>query len=182
VGLGLYCLIKYQYLPKFFDYKSWFLISLAFGFLLIGSTIVSRIESRWLFQSKILILITVCSVLGNLRIKTLAKQSLFHLQFLPFLLISSVYNLDSSKFTVMRDQPSLVVLELGRISPRFIDWRLAINHSGKPMPTSWQIADGKIFTQLINEPELVSDCSNITNCITVDLRDARLDFKIKQNF
>jgi hypothetical protein len=180
IGLGLYHLIKYQCLPKFFDYKSWFLISLAFCFLLIGSTIVSRIEGRWLFQSTILIAIIIYSALGNLKITTLAKQSLFHLQILPFLLISSVYNLDSSNFTVRRDQTSLVVLELERISAKFIDWRLAINHSGKPIARSWEFAYGRVFTQLINGPELVSDCSNIPNCVTVDIWDARLDFKIRK--
>ena len=171
IGLGLYYMIKYKYLPKFFDYKSWFLISLAFCFLLIGSTIVTRIEGRWLFQSEILIAISICSALGNLKITTLAKQSLFHLQILPFLLISSIYNLDSSKFTVRRDTTSLVVLELERISDKFIDWSLAVN-------PSWEFADGEIFTQLTNQPELVSDCWNIPNCVTVYLRKASWDYKI----
>ena len=180
IGIGLYYLIKYKYLPKFFDYKSWFLISLAFCFLLIGSTIVTRIEGRWLFQSKILIAIAICSALGNLKITALAKQSLFHLQILPFLLISSIYNLDSSKFTVRRDQTILVVLELERISDKFIEWRLAVNRSGEPITSSsWEFAYGKIFTQLTNQPELVSSCWNIPNCVTVDLPEASLNFKVR---
>ena len=184
IGLGLYYLIKYKYLPKFFDYKFWFLISLAFCFLLIGSTIISRIEGRWLFQSEILIAITIYSALGNLKITTLAKQSLFHLQILPFLLISSIYNLDSSKFTLTRDRTSSIVLELERISPKFIDWKLAANLSGKPISisSSWEFAYGRVFTQLTNQPEIVSDCLNIPNCVTVDFSESRLDFNISQNF
>ena len=184
IGLGLYYLIKYQYLPKFFDYKSWFLISLALCFLLISSTIISRIEGRWLFQSEILIAITIYSALGNLKITTLAKQSLFHLQILPFLLISSIYNLDSSKFTLRRDRTSSIVLELERISPKFIDWKLAATRSGKPISisSSWEFAYGRVFTQLITQPEIVSDCSNIPNCVNVDFSESRLDFNISQNF
>ena len=136
------------------------------------------------FQSEILIAITIYSALGNLKITTLAKQSLFHLQILLFLLISSIYNLDSSKFTLRRDRTSSIVLELERISPKFIDWKLTANRSGKPISilSSWEFAYGRVFTQLINQPEIVSDCSNIPNCVTVDFSESRLDFNISQNF
>ena len=46
-------------------------------------------------------------------------------------------------------------------STKNIDWKVNITLLGEPTPTSSQFACGTTQTQLSNQPEIVSDCSNV---------------------
>jgi len=173
----LFHVIRQKSCSKFIDYKFWFLLSLLIFFLIPGSTVISRIEARWLFQSQILLLLLGLSILDNSSVKNLFR--LFSIiQVLAFIGISTFYNLHSDDYTALRNQPSSVLVELEKVSPTSGTWNLAINHTGPPMPTWWQFAYGGSFSQLSNPPTLVPSCSNVENCLTVYLYGADLDFKI----
>lgn len=171
--------IRQKPLAEIVNYKFWFLGSLLIFFLIPGSTVISRIEARWLYQSQVLLLILFFSITNQ----TFFKKTFFHVlsfvQVLAFIGISTLYNFHSSDFTTMRNQASSVIAELEKVSPSSGTWHLAINHSGLTMPTSWQFAYGESFSQLSNPPTVVTDCSKFENCLTVYLQDASLDFEIR---
>ena len=174
----LFHIIRQKSCSKFIDYKFWILLSLLIFFLIPGSTVISRIEARWLFQSQILLLLIGFSILHNSSVKNLFR--LFSIiQVLAFIGISTIYNLHSDDYTALRNQPSSVLVELEEVSPTSGAWNLAINHTGPPMPTWWQFAYGGSFSQLSNPPTIVESCSNVKNCLTVYLYGADLDFKIR---
>jgi hypothetical protein len=126
------------------------LLGLALSCLIPAASVVQRIEARWLFASQILILLAsttgVCAVMKSRRS--------FAGSVLPaaFLCLGVAYLPSSDSFTVLRDQPTMVLDLLSERAPTNGPWSLVITQSDRDVSTEWQFGYGDALSQLPNPP------------------------------
>ena len=152
-----------------------------------SATVVQRIEFRWLFIPQALLLLLFTTCVSKYLINSRLKIPALLLPLLCFALISLHYRGDSKSFTLLRDQPSMLISSLEKVAPRQGYWILSLQQSDVTMPTYWQLGYGGVFTQMKNPPYLLvakpDDCAAINAnlpCISVFIRGASTNFEISK--
>lgn len=131
--------------------------------VLMASTVVSRIEGRWLFGSEILFMIVFCSVIGALREKSLAF--LFLRLFIFAYVANNVYNLnDIDRFELERAKVNKILLEVSSMDKPLAGYGVSLIGFD-----DWSFAYGSVFQQIEHPPNTVNfDGNCVTLCLLVE--------------
>jgi hypothetical protein len=161
---------------KLLELKTLFILSLLVTTLLPAATVIQRIESRWLLAPEIFLVLFCIAIVtksfesGPIRLATLCV--------LPFCLsvIAIHYSGKSDAYTIIRDQPSLIISQLETIAPPETPWVLSLTQDDSTMPTNWQFGYLQAFEQMSNPPYLIADTcpkeKKSTPCVMVELHGA----------
>jgi len=161
---------------KLLDLKTLFIFSLLASTLLPAATVIQRIESRWLLAPQIFLVLFCIAIVtknfesGLIRLATLCV--------LPFCLIVVAihYSGKSDAYTIIRDQPSLIISQLETIAPPETPWVLSLTQDDSTMPTNWQFGYLQAFEQMSNPPYLIAETcpkeKKSTPCVMVELHGA----------
>lgn len=161
---------------KLLDLKTLFVLSLLVATLLPAATVIQRVESRWLLAPQILlVLFCIATVTKNFRSGPIRLATLCVLPSC-LIVVAIHYSGKSDAFTIIRDQPSLVISQLEKVAPSNTQWVLAVNQDDSTMPTNWQFGYGQAFDQMSNPPYLIADeCpkgNKLIPCVRVELHGA----------
>jgi hypothetical protein len=155
------------------DSQIFFLLSLTFATILPAATVIQRIESRWLLAPQIFFVL-FCIAMINEKIKE-NKIKIFSLSLFPLCLsvVSVYYQSQINAFTMLRDQPSSIILTLGKVAPTNKPWVLSVTQSDSTMPTFWQFGYGQAFNQMQNPPYALTEKCGVEYrsipCVKVEL-------------
>ena len=163
-----------------------FIFSLFLATIVPASTVIQRIESRWLLAPQILLILVSIKFLSRSRLNSAWRYFAMLILPISFSCLSLFYQSKKEAYTILRDQPSTVLLDLEKIAPATGDWVLQLGQSDVTMPTFWQFGYGFSFSQLSNPPyKIVSSdqagCHKTPKnipCISVELNGADMNFKI----
>lgn len=135
-----------------------FALGIAFACLIPASSVIERIEGRWMYASQIFVLLAVALILSNFKHKTSIAIALL----LPLVsgTISVVNRYSVNNYTALRDQPTEILQELGTTAPRVKPWMLVISQRDAKSSVAWQFGYGDTFSQLPNPPYLVHISTN----------------------
>lgn len=154
--------------------------------LLPATTVIQRIEMRWLFIPQILLMLLSISIVSHFNIDTKLKTIALLMLPFSFVLISLFYRSESKTFTTLRDQPSMLIKTLEHSAPAKGNWLLVLTQTNPQMPTNWQLGYGGVFSQMNNPPYQIlstsQECKKINTslpCITAMIDGASDQFEIK---
>lgn len=134
---------------------SMFIFVACLGSICPAALVFERIEGRWLFLPQALLLVGLFALLGTLprdHSSAVLRTSLSILLAVGFLVPAIYYRKQSTAFTFLRDQPSLMIEGVSRTAPRKRPWVLVLGHSDPTVPFQWQTGYARAFEQLPNPP------------------------------
>jgi len=125
------------------------------GSICPAALVFERIEGRWLFLPQALLLVGLFALLGTLpsdHSSAVSRTTLSILLVVGFLVPAIYYRKQSTAFTFLRDQPSLMIEDVSKTAPRKRPWVLVLGHSDPTVPFRWQTGYARAFEQLPNPP------------------------------